>query len=186
MGGAWERMIRSVRHILSITFKDQVLTDNTLLTVMIEIESISNSRPLMPVTFNPMDNEPLIPNHLLLLRNTLTLTPGIFDKRDCYARRRWAQIQFLFDQFWRCWIREYWPTLQERQKWFQSVRNVTKDDIVLIVNDSQPRGKWCLGRILQTYLDKKGAVRSALIKTANSIVKRPITKLCQVIEPTSN
>ena len=34
MGGAWERMIRSVRRILSITFKDQVLTDDTLLTLI--------------------------------------------------------------------------------------------------------------------------------------------------------
>ena len=95
MGGAWKRMIRSVRRILSITFKDQVLTDDTLLTLMNEIESIINSRPLVPVTFNPMDNEPLTPNHLLLLRNTVTLPPSVFDKRDCYARRRWAQIQFL-------------------------------------------------------------------------------------------
>ena len=80
MGGAWEWMIRSVRRILSITFKDQVLTDDTLLTVMIEIESIINSRPLVPVTLNPMDNEPLTPNHLLLLHDTVTLPPDIFDK----------------------------------------------------------------------------------------------------------
>ena len=43
MGGAWERIIRSVRRILSITFKGQVLTDDTLQTILIEIEAIVNS-----------------------------------------------------------------------------------------------------------------------------------------------
>ena len=56
MDGAWEWMIRSVRRILSITFKHQVLTDDTLLIVMIEIKSIMNSRTVGPVTFEPMDN----------------------------------------------------------------------------------------------------------------------------------
>jgi len=177
MGGAWEQIIRSVRRILSITFKDQVLTDDILLTVMVEIESIINSRPLVPVTFDPKDNEPLTTNHLLLLRGVVTLPSWVFDNKDCYIRRRWAQIQYLYEQFWQRWIREYLPNLQERQKWFQPQRNVTKNDVVLIINDSLSRGKWCLGRVLETFPDKEGAGCSALIKTANSFVKRPISKL---------
>ena len=35
MGGAWERMIRSVRRILSITFKGQILMDDILQTIII-------------------------------------------------------------------------------------------------------------------------------------------------------
>ena len=112
MGGTWERMIRSVRRILSITFKGQVLTDDTLQTIIIEIEAIVNSRPLIPITFDPKDDEPLTPNHLLLLRGVVPLPPGVYDKKDCYARRRWAQIQYLSDQFRRRFVREYLPNLQ--------------------------------------------------------------------------
>ena len=45
--GASERMIRCMRRIFSIIFKDQVLTDDTLHTIMIEIEAILNSRPVV-------------------------------------------------------------------------------------------------------------------------------------------
>ena len=45
MGGAWERLIRSTRHILCALMKEQVVTDEVLNTLMTEIESILNSRP---------------------------------------------------------------------------------------------------------------------------------------------
>ena len=57
---------------------------------------ILNSRPFVPVTFDP-DDEPLTPNHLLLSRGSANLPPGLFDKRDSYARRRWAQTQYFGD-----------------------------------------------------------------------------------------
>ena len=97
MGGAWEQMIRSVHRILSITFKGQVLTNDTLQTIIIKIEAIVNSRPLIPITFDPKDEELLTPNHLLLLRGVVPLPPGAYDKKDCYAQCCWAQIQYLSD-----------------------------------------------------------------------------------------
>ena len=90
-------MIHSIRRILSITFKNQVLTDDTLHKVMVEIEAIINFRPLVPGTFDPRDNEPLYvnlivvvvvtPNHLLWFRGVVLLPPHVFDKKNCYARR---------------------------------------------------------------------------------------------------
>ena len=68
---------------------------------MTEVEGILNSRPLVPIMFDDStQNEPLTPNHLLLLRGTANLPPDLFSKKDCYARRRWAQVQFLSNQFW--------------------------------------------------------------------------------------
>ena len=102
-------MIKSVRRILSITFKSQVLTDDALQTIIIEIEAIVNSRPLVPITFDPKNDESLTPNHLLLLQGVVSLPPGVYDKKECYA-----QIQYLSDQFWRRFVREYLPNLQHR------------------------------------------------------------------------
>ena len=99
--GASEQMIQSVRRIFSIIFKDQLLTDDTLHIIMDEIKAILNSRPLVPIVFDPKDSEPLTPNHLLLLRGIIPIPPGVYDKKDCYARRRFAQIPFISDQFWR-------------------------------------------------------------------------------------
>ncbi|XP_038062578.1 uncharacterized protein LOC119733069 [Patiria miniata] len=100
MGGVWERIIRSVSKILRYLLKEQVVSDEVLLTLMAEVGAILNARPLTPLSFDPGDVEPLTPNHLLLLRANPSLPPGLFQKEDAYSRRRWRQAQFLADQFW--------------------------------------------------------------------------------------
>lgn len=54
---------------------------------------------------DPNDLEALTPNYLLLLKTTPSLPPGQFDKDDIYARRRWRQIQYMSDLFWKSWIK---------------------------------------------------------------------------------
>ena len=88
MGGAWERMIRSIRRILGALLQSQTLTDEAFLTMMAEVEGIINSRPLVPIIIDPQADEPFTPNHLLLLRGHPNLSPGLFDKRDSYGKRR--------------------------------------------------------------------------------------------------
>ena len=67
MGGAWERMIRSVRRILTSLMTEQTLDDDQLHTFLLEAESILNSRPLTPITTDADSLEPLTPNHLFKL-----------------------------------------------------------------------------------------------------------------------
>ncbi|TWW61444.1 hypothetical protein D4764_04G0000910 [Takifugu flavidus] len=115
-GGIWERQIRTVRRILGALLKEQTLTDDSLQTFLCEVESIINGRPITSVSDDPCDIEPLTPNHLLLMKTQPNMPPGIFNKDDLYARKRWRQVQYLADLFWRRWTREYLPLLQERQK----------------------------------------------------------------------
>ena len=171
-------MIRFARCILSTTFKEQVLTEDTLQTIIIDIEAIVNSRPLVPITFDLKDDEPLTSNHLLVLRGVVPLSPAVDDKRNCYARCRWAQIQY-FCQINFCNV--LFGNICQKM-WFQPHRNTKQDDIVLIVNDTLPRGKWCLGRVTETFPDKMSAVFSALVKTINSFLMRPISKLCLIVK----
>ena len=48
----------------------------------------------------------------------------------------------------------------------------------LVVDSTAPRGSWLLGKVLETFPDKNGFVRSARLKTKSSIMERPVTKLC--------
>jgi len=57
MGRVWERLIRSVRKILSALLSEQTLTDEGPVTLMIEVEAILNPCPLTPVTLDPKDDE---------------------------------------------------------------------------------------------------------------------------------
>ena len=116
-GGVWERCIRTVRKVIRAITKEQLLDDEGLNTLMCEVEAIVNGRPLTKLSDDPRDLEPLTPNHLLLLRSGSELPPGIFSKEDCCSTRRWRQVQYLANVFWRRWIREYLPSLQQRQKW---------------------------------------------------------------------
>lgn len=84
-GGVWERCIRLTRKVLNVLLKEQTLDDESLLTYMCEVEAILNSRPLVAVSDDPTDLETLTPNHLLLLRESTPLPPGIFKKEDTYS-----------------------------------------------------------------------------------------------------
>ena len=88
-GGVWERCIRTVRKVLKAFVKEQILDDESLSTLLCEVESIVNSRPLTTVSSDSKDMEPLTPNHLLLLRGNPSLPPGSFNKEDLYTRKRW-------------------------------------------------------------------------------------------------
>ena len=141
-GGVWEGCIRTVRKVMNALLREQVLEDEGLATLMCEVENIVNGRPLTKVSDDPRDLEALTPNHLLLLlRSGSTLPPGIF--------RRWRQIQYLSGVFWRRWLKEYLPSLQERQKWSRPTSNFEVGDVVHVVDENSPRNLWLLGRILE-------------------------------------
>lgn len=184
-GGIWERQIRTVRKILNSLLKEQAVNDDCLLTIMCEVESIINGRPLTTISDDVNDVEPLTPNHLLLLKSQPNMPPGIFSKDDMYTRKRWKQVQYLVDLFWNRWTREYLSLLQERQKWLKPRRNFMTGDIVLIVDSSSPRNSWLMGRVVETFPDSSGTVRRVKIKTKTNTLERPINKLCLLEEATS-
>ena len=158
--------------------KEQTLDDEGLTTLMCEVEATVNGRPITKSSDDPSDAEALTPNHLLLLRSGPKLPPGVFTKEDTYSRRRWRQVQYLADVFWRRWIREYLPQLQERQKWVYPSRNFAVDDIVLVVDDRVPRSSWPLGRITSVCKNSTdGRVRSVTVKTRTSLYDRPVDKV---------
>ena len=75
--------------------------------------------------------------------------------------------------------------LLQRQKWFKETKNLQANDVVLLVEDTQQRSGWVLGRVLETYVGKNGLVRTVLVKTQSSVLKRPITTLCPLVTESS-
>ena len=181
-GGTWERLIRSTRRVMLGLVREQTLSDDGLATLFAEVESVLNSRPLTRSSSDPNDLTCLTPNHLLLLKDRCCLPPGIFTECDNYVRRRWRQIQYLSDLFWKRWTREYLPLLQERQKWLFPSRNVQVGDVVLVVDSSAPRGSWLLGRVREVYPDRNGFIRNVSLRTKSSTLVRPISKLVMILE----
>jgi transposase InsO family protein len=177
MGGVWERQIRTIRSVLLGVMKQQIMDDESLMTLLCVVESIINSRPITKLSDDPKDARPLSPNDILLLRSGRTLPPGLFVSQDVY-RRRWRQVQYLADLFWTRWLKEYLPSLQQRQKWLKRNRNVGKGDLVLMMQENTPRSDWPLGLVMDTRQASDGLVRSVIVKTTKGTFERPVTKIC--------
>ena len=185
MGGIWERQIRSVRSILSAVLREhgRALDEESFSTLLTEVECIINSRPLTVPSSDPDDLDPLTPNHLLTMKSKMVMPPpGNFQKADVYLRKRWRRVQYLSNIFWSRWKKEYVHSLQQCIKWNRPKRNLEKGDLVLVVDDHSPRNYWTMARVIDTYPDSEGQVRSAKITTGSTTLDRPIDKLVLILE----
>ena len=189
MGGVWERMIRSARTALTalITTHGHTMDDELFRTLLTEAEAIVNSRPLTYVSSAPDDTPtPLSPNQLLTLKSRVaTPYPGSFSPVDLYVRQRWRRVQFLANQFWTRWRREFLPTLQERQKWLNKRPNLQPGDVVAVIDDAEPRPRWPLGRIVEVYPGADGLVRKVCIRIGSSRFDRPVSRVILLLRTES-
>lgn len=184
MGGAWERQIRTFRNVLNgLLQQDHRLDEESARTLMYETMTIVNSRPLTVVEHDGM--KPLTPNHLLHGKSDIVLPlPGKFEESDIYLRKRWRRVQHLADVFWKRWKSQYLVSLQNRQRWSKSKRNLCVGDIVLVQDDNLFRGQWKLARVIKTLPSKDQLVRKVkiFVGQTRSVLDRPIHKLVVLIE----
>ena len=180
MGGAWERLVRSVKSTLRVILHERAPKDEVLLTLMIEAESLVNSRPLTHVPVDPNDPESLTPNHFLLGTSSSVQPPGEFTERDLCCRKQWRLSQILADMFWRRWLKEYAPSLATRKNWRGVGQEISVGDVVIIVDDQLPRGSWPRGLVTAVFPGRDGKVRVADVKTATGTFRRPVVKLCRL------
>ena len=156
----------------------RALDEESFSTLLTEVECIINSRPLTVPSSDPDDLDPLTPNHLLTMKSKMVMPPlGNFQKADVYLRKRWKRVQYLSNIFWSRWKKEYVHSLQQRIKWNRPKRN-----LVLVVDDHSPRNYWTMPRVIDTYPDSEGQVRSARITTGSTTLDRPIDQLVLILE----
>ena len=187
MGGAWERLVATVKRALRAVLGKQTVCDDVLHTTVVEVEYAVNSRPLTYVSGANSDPESITPNHFLLSGETASasgLPPGVFEDSDT-TRKRWRHVQLLTNQVWRRWLREYLPTLISRKKWNKETPSLAVGDVVLVMAEDTPRGYWPLGVVQETYPSADRIVRSVLVRTPTGMYKRPSNKLC-VLERSSS
>ena len=179
MGGAWERLVRTVKSSMKFILKNLVLTEYQLITFVTEVENIVNSRPLTQISDDPSDLAALTPNHLLKGFNNAE--PLLAEEQSSsnitkLYRKRWKHIQMCLDHFWARWKKEYLPTLTARGKWIEEKRNLTAGELVLLQTDS-PRGQWPLGVIVETIIGRDDRIRMAYVRTNTGTYLRPASKI---------
>ena len=197
VGGVWERQIRTIKNVLKSTLAlcPGRLDDSSLRTLFYEAMAIVNSRPLTLVSNDPAE-EPLTPNHLITMKSaTLLPPPGHFVKEDMYSQKRWRRVQYLTEQFWSRWRKEFVLSLNQRQKWSTPRRNVRIGDVVLLIDSDTPRMQWPRGIVVDTKTSGDGLVRRVKVRvgtsrldkrgrleTAISVLERPVQKVVVLME----
>ncbi|XP_062715284.1 uncharacterized protein LOC134291501 [Aedes albopictus] len=179
MGGAWERMVRSVKVALSsLQDSSEKLNDESLQTFLAEAEAIVNCRPLTYLPLDSIEQEALTPNHFLLGSSSGVRLPVVQTTDEVsLLKGSWTTIQKLLDIFWKRWVREYLPTLTRRTKWFGETKPIQPGDLVFIIDDTRRNG-WVRGRVLEVLPAADGRVRQAVVQTAGKAPsKKSVSKL---------
>ena len=185
-GGFFERLVKSVKRCLKKVVRNARLTYEELLTVLIEIEGVLNSRPLTYVYDD--DLQPLTPSQLVIGRRLLTNrnsviteTEQIQDRRVITKREK--HLQKILNHFWNRWRREYVTELREHHRRKNTKGKIAEiGNVVSVYEDKIPRHLWKLGRVEKLLVGRDGKVRAAELTTNEKAgktitMRRPIQKL---------
>jgi hypothetical protein len=179
-GGAWERLVRSVKQCLEALLKSSFPREDTLRSALIEAEFIVNSRPLTHVSIEDEDEEALTPNHFLIGCSGNVPTIMQFDLNNECGRKQWKIASQISNSFWRKWIRSYLPEISRRTKWYENVDPIKIGDIGVLIDENALRNTWRKAKVIAVHPGKDGVVRTLTLKTATGELKRPASKFAKL------
>ena len=186
-GGFWERLVQSTKRSLRKTLGKSKLNYEELLTVIIEIEAVLNSRPLCYLYDAEID-EVITPSHLIYGRRIISTTnsnvePENVEFTPLSLTKRMKHINKLVTSFWLNWRREYLTGLREFQNCNNRipVKQISLGELVLI-EDKLPRSKWKTGVVIELIQGRDGQVRGCklrIIARNNRVayMNRPVNRL---------
>ena len=153
------------------------LTFEEFTTILTQIESCLNSRPLAPLQYDEDCIEALTPGHFLIGKPLESIPDPVFSYHTLSLLRRWHLCQALVCHFWQRWSTEYMSSLRHYTKWHYPTRNAQVGDVVILQEDNMVPTKWPLAKVIQTHTGKDGLVRVVTIKTATGTYKQPVIKI---------
>lgn len=176
-GGLWEAAVKSMKFHLRRVVGDTILTIEEYNTIIVKIEAIMNSRPLVPLSSDPSDLSALTPGHFLI-GAPLNAVPED-DVTDIPVNRlkRWQRLQAFTQVIWRRWTKDYLHTLQQKGKWSHRTEDLKIGDLVLVQDNNSSPLSWPLARIVSVYPGSDNVVRVVKVHTKNGFLTRPAVKI---------
>ena len=173
-GGFIERMVGSVKSVLRKILYRTFLSYDEMTTLLKEIESVINSRPITYI-YNDDVEEPLTPSHLLIGKRSTQLPTDIIYVNDSHDRNRYRER--LLNLFEKRWKQEYLSELQDYHITTQKsndVDRVPQVGEVVIMKESSPRSGWKLVRVMGVHKGRDERIRSVEVRKPNrNIIRRP-------------
>ena len=179
-GGMFECMIKAAKKSMKKVLENADITDEELLTAITGAEFLINSRPLTYQSSNSNDVVPLTPNHFLIGQLGGDFSPEC-EQAGLHPVERWRRVQELITHFWKRLMVEFIPSLNPRSKWRVQQRDIRVGDVILSLSQKNERGKWPLGRVVETKLDKDNHVRRVKILVKDKIYERGLNSICLIV-----
>ena len=151
-------------------------------TILTEVETVVNCRPLTYVGDDLLEDEPLTPSHLLVGHNlnSLPIPEELLDLDEDYndaskLSRRYKRLQSSILLFQQRWKEDYLTNLRQA---FTNSNNprLLLGDVVLVENDG-PRLTWKLGIVHTLHTSPDGFVRSVTLRTKSGLITRAVIHL---------
>ena len=202
MGGLYERIVRLTKRALRKTIGNQCLTEKQLVTILAEVESVVNSRPLVyidndinssivitPSSFLSLSHRHFVPDYM-----TETDTDFQVTQKSNTAQQileRWKTGQKYLNQFWHIWSKEYLLSLRERNQSMlkqprKSVMQAPQVGDVVLIRENLPRGQWKVSKISKLIKGKDNVIRSAKVMLPSRRCLHRALKLLYPIECPDN
>ncbi len=179
-GGIYERLIKSVKMALYHVFPGKYgPTADEFRTALVVVEGMMNSRPLTYVSAE-MGLSPLTPSHYLGISRYEPLS--IEPQQGWNLQKQWQILQHRLDTLWKQLCMEVRPHLQKMTRWRKEGAELQKGDIVAVM-DEKRRGKWPLGRIMETETSHDGKVRRVLVLSGGATYRRPASAVLFLLAP---
>ena len=185
--GFYERLVKVVMDSLYKVVKNARLNYDELITVLIEIESLINSRPLTYLS-GEGNTEAITPFHLIHGRNIeaareINLIQRNVNTGDLTNRVKY--IRLLLSHFSKRFYNEYIVALRERMMYGKTKRcsdELAIGDAVLIKdNTTTLRSKWKHGRVKSVVKGRDNIGRGAILTSSTHgkliDIFRPLQKL---------
>ena len=197
-GGAFERLIKSTKRCLRKMIGRSRLSLDKLQTLLVEVESILNSRPISYMSAGDIE-EPLTPSHLLTERRILSLPDNLTTMADpddsefntvlssTELETRLKRLSESLNYFWSRWQDEYLAELRESHRLNHrnsaSHPSISKGDIVVIHDEDTPRGFWKVGRVEEVFVGRDGHIRGASVRLSSGcgVLRRPVQRLYPLV-----
>ena len=123
-----------------------------LITFCSNAVRVVNERPLKALSDDPRDFAVVTPASLLTPAFDPYIPVGRAHDWD-HLRRDYKFNVAVADRFWKDWVAFYLPTLQGRNKWRETSKNLQIGDLVLVGDsvDISERGKHRVGRVAEVF-----------------------------------
>ena len=173
--GAVGDKLRESNEAMYAGFGNRSVIEDVFSTAMCIVEQTLNTRQLTPVSSDVNGLEALTPNHFLLCNRNVCLpylrcAKEFVNHRKLFRHTQAYQILYGTDFVKNiCQMAIYGERnpYRRRSRW--------------LIEDSNKRGYYNLGRVTETFDESDGVIRSAIVRMNDAVYKKPVVKLAPVL-----